>query len=103
MSKEYKIQYSPLFYKDLEKIIDYIKNELKNKKAAENLFDEIMNEIEKRKYFPKAYEEYISNKKRKDVYYRIYVNNYVVFYVVKDEYIQIRRILYAKRSFEKNL
>jgi len=103
MNKKYKVQYSPLFYEDLERIIDYIKNELRNKKAAEELVDEIMKEIERRKQFPKDYEEYISNRKRKDIYYRIYVNNYVIFYVVKDEYIEIRRILYSKRNFENFL
>ena len=103
MNKKYKVQYSPLFYEDLERIIDYIKNELRNRKVAEELVDEIMKEIERRKQFPKAYEEYISNRKRKDIYYRIYVNNYVIFYVVKDEYIEIRRILYSKRNFENFL
>lgn len=103
MNKKYKIQYSPLFYNDLEKIIDYIKNELKNKKAAEELFNEIMQEIEKRKVFPKAYEEYISNKKRKEPYYRIYVKKFIILYVVKNEYIEVRRILYNKRNFERIL
>ena len=100
MNKKYNVQYSPLFYKDLEEIIDYIKNEIKNKKVAEELFNEIMQEIEKRKNFPKAYEEYISNRKRKDTYYKIYVKKYVIFYVVKNDCIEIRRILYNKRNFE---
>ena len=32
MNKKYKVRFSPLFYKDLEEIIDYIKNKLSNKK-----------------------------------------------------------------------
>lgn len=99
MNKKYKVRFSPLFYKDLEEIIDYIKNKLSNKKAAEELVDTLFLEIEKRKYFPMAYESYVSKKERKDTYYKIHVKNYIVFYVVKDEYIEIRRMLYSRSIF----
>ena len=45
MNKKYKVRFSPLFYKDLEEIIDYIKNKLSYKKAAEELI-EILREFD---------------------------------------------------------
>ena len=38
----------------------------------------------------------------RDRYYRIYVRNYVIFYVVKGDVMEVRRILYSRRDL-KNL
>jgi len=103
MKSRYKISYSPLFFQDLNKIILYIKNELNNVVAANELLDEIEKNILNRVDFPTAYESYRASKKRKNVYYRIYVKNYVIFYVVIDDIIEVRRILYSKRDFRKFL
>ena len=103
MKNKYTLRYSPLFYKDLEKIILYIKNELNNIEAANNLLDEIENSLLSRIALPTAYEPYISSKERENVYYRIYVKNYIIFYVVIDDVMEVRRILYSKRDFKKHL
>ena len=100
-SEKYEIIYLPLFYNDLDKIIDYIKYELNNVIAANNLLSEIYKEINKRIYNPKSYEKYNSTRKRKNIYYRIHVKKYTIFYVVKDNKIEIRRILYNKRDLNK--
>ena len=36
-------------------------------------------------------------------YYRIYVNDYIIFYVVDGDIMEVRRILYEKRDWEKCL
>ena len=41
MATNYKIEYLPSFYNDLEKIVEYIAYELKNIYAANNLIDKI--------------------------------------------------------------
>ena len=96
MNKKYEIKYSELFYKDLDSIMNYIKYELENIEAARKLFDKIIEEISNRAYNPEAYERYYSIKKRKNTYYRIYVKNYTIFYVVKENTIEVRRIIYSK-------
>lgn len=101
MNKKYKILYLPLFYKDLQQIYNYIVYVLKNKIVAENIINQIKEEIEKRAYNQKSYHKYISLRKRKDTYYRIYVKNYVIFYIVIKGTMEIRRILYNKSNFEK--
>lgn len=101
MKKKYKIIYLPLFYEDLNSITNYIVHYLKNKIAAENLVDKLEKEIYKRAFNPSSYEEYISSRKRKDTYYRIYVDNYTVFYTVNNDIMEARRILYSRRNFDK--
>lgn len=99
MNKEYTITYLPLFYKDMDKITKYIAKKLKNRISADNLISEVKQKIEKRAYNPNSYEKYSSSSKRKNTYYRLYVKNYIVFYIVKDNVMEVRRILYNKRNF----
>ncbi len=60
----------------------YFVNNLKNKIAAENFYNEVIKEIEKRSENPESYEKYMSTRKRKNTYYRIYVKNYTIFYIL---------------------
>lgn len=101
MEKKHEIKYLPLFYKDLDQITDYIMYKLNNEIAANNFVNELEKEINKRAYNPVSYEKYISIRKRKYTYYKIYVKNYIVFYTVKDNIMEVRRILYSKRNFNK--
>ena len=45
MDKQYDVTYLPLFYKDLDNIVDYIKYKLKNPIAANNFLDLVESEI----------------------------------------------------------
>ena len=101
MEKKYNIKYLPSFYRDLDAITDYIKYELQNEVAANRLVDEIENAIIKRFQNPESFEKFQTRRKRLNVYYRIYVKNYTIFYVVKDSTMEVRRIIYSKRNFEK--
>ena len=96
-----KLKFSELFYKDLEKITQYIAKELKNPMAAKNLYQSIRIAIEKRAKDPKGYKPYQSNKKRDRIYFRIYIRNYIVFYTIQDGVMIVRRILYKRRKLEK--
>ena len=101
MEKKYKIKYLPLFYNDLDQITDYIMYKLNNEIAANNFVDELENEINKRACSPDAYEKHISTKKRQYTYYKIYVKNHIVLYTVKGDTMEVRRILYSRRNFDK--
>mgnify|MGYP006906162904 CR=1 FL=1 len=52
---------------------------MNNKVAAEKLYNEVIREIEKRSSNPESYEKYIGVRKRKNIYYRIYVKNYTIY------------------------
>lgn len=98
MNKTYSLRYLPLFVNDLQKVKGYISNKLHNPDAAELLVEEVENAILHRMSSPESFEQYQSNRKREYPYYRIYVKNYVVFYVVIDDIMEARRFLYAGRD-----
>lgn len=98
---KYIIKYTSTFMNQFNAILEYFIRKLNNKIAAENFYNEVFSEIEKRSQNPESYEKYRTIKKRKNVYYRIYVKNFIIFYVVYNNTIEIRRILYSKRNFEK--
>ena len=98
MNKKYNLVYLPLFENDLSKAVDYISIKLKSPQAALKLINSVEKAILKRITSPKAFEPYDSTKERKDVYYRIYVNNFTVFYVVIDNTMEVRRFIYSKRQ-----
>lgn len=100
-NNKYTIKYTATFINQFDNISKYFIYKLKNKIAAENFYNEVIKEIEKRSENPEGFEKYRSSRKRKNTYYRIYVKNYTIFYIVKDNTMEIRRILYSKRNFEK--
>lgn len=98
-----KLRYLTLFYKDLEQITEYISNNLCNPKAASDLVNNVEKAIIERLSSAESFETYQSKKERKYPYYRIYVGNYIVYYVViddecDDKTMEVRRILYNKRN-----
>lgn len=101
MNKDsYKLTFLPLFKEDLLEVVDYIANTLKNPDAAHRLVDDIELAIVKRLEMPLAFAPYRSAKIRQHPYYRINVHNFSVFYVVIDDTMEVRRLLYAKRNID---
>ena len=96
---KYEIRYTSSFINQFNSILKYFVNKLNNKIAAENFYKKVVREIEKRSESPESYEKYSEIKKRKNAYYRIYVNNYTIFYIVKDNAMELRKIIYSKRDF----
>jgi plasmid stabilization system protein ParE len=101
MNKKYTLRYLPLFEKDLTEAVNYIAVNLQNPTAAEQLVDEVETAIEKRLEMPKAFAQYLSNKPRNHPYYRINVKNYLIFYVVIGNVMEVRRFLYSKRNIDE--
>ena len=105
---KYKLRYLPLFYKDLEEKIVYIAEELHNEKAANDLLDEVEAAILERQLMAESFEPYRSLRERRYPYYRIYVKNFVVYYVVindegVDKIMDVRRFLYNKQDVKRLL
>lgn len=99
--RKYQIKYLPMFDKQLAKIVYYITYKLKNKKAANRLIEKVEKAIIERSFNPEAYELYKSKKQRKTKWYRIYVDNYMVFYTVKEDNMIVAKIVYVKRDLKK--
>ncbi|MBE5889188.1 MAG: type II toxin-antitoxin system RelE/ParE family toxin [Lachnospiraceae bacterium] len=106
MKDKYELRYLPLFYEDLEQKMLYIAQELHNEQAAYDTLKAIETAILERRLMPEAFECYYSKKEREYPYYRIYVKNYVVFYVVieneeGDKIMEVRRLLYNKQNSKR--
>ncbi len=98
-SKKYRLSYLPLFYEDLDEKVTYIAEKLKNPKAANDLLDKVESAIMERLPVAESFEPYHSVRERRYSYYRIYVDNYVIYYVVIDDdpndwVMEVRRFLY---------
>lgn len=100
-NKKYIIQYHKTYIEQFNRILYYITYKLKNKIAADNFFNEVIRQIEIRSKSPEAFEVYKITKNGKSKYYKINVKNYIIFYVVKDNIMEIRRIYYKQRNLDK--
>lgn len=97
------LRYLPLFFKELDHEVSYIAFKLGNVTVANTLLDEVEAAILKRLHDgPECFEKVYSHKDRKNPYYRIYIKNYVVYYVVIEEnntkIMEVRRFLHAREN-----
>lgn len=97
MSNKIRIEYLPIAEKDLTEILEYI--QIDNPTVAVRMLDDIDKTISKLAYFP-----YIGlapkDQRLIQLNYRmLVVENYLVFYVVLDDVVEIRRILHGKRKY----
>ena len=98
--EKYELKILPLFEEDMLEAAEYISEVLKNPSAAEKLIDETEKAIFKRLDSPLSFPAYKSKKHRDDTYYRIFVGNFTIFYVVNDNVMEVRRFIYSKRNIE---
>lgn len=102
---KYVLRYLPIFYEDLENKVTYIAFKLHNQQAANALLDEVEKAILERQPVAESFEVYHSLKERRYPYYRIYIKNFFVFYVViddegTDKIMEVRRFLYRKQNYK---
>ena len=107
-SKKYRLSYLPLFYEDLDEKVTYIAEKLKNPKAANDLLDKVESAIIERLPLAESFERYHSVRERRYSYYRIYVDNYIIYYVVIDDdpndlIMEVRRFLYNGQNQDNML
>ena len=98
-----EIKYLPSFYYELDAIVEYITYTLEAPQAASNLLDELERSINDLKDFPLARRLYRPIKPIATEYRILTVKNYLVFYVVLENSIEIHRIIYKKRDLSKLL
>ena len=90
----------------LEQKVIYISETLHNEKAANDLLDAVEKAIMERLPIAESFEPFRSVKERQYKYYRIYVKNFVIYYVVIDgigskKIMEVRRFLYNKQDREQ--
>lgn len=99
----HKILYLPLAERDLLDTVDYIAHTLDAPGAARDLLDELDHTVQQIAEFPYAFELYRTNRPMKDEIRKVRVKNYVLYYAVFQEHVEIRRFLHGRRDRSKGI
>ena len=98
MSIKYKIVYLPVAERDLSEIFKYINRD--SPSAALSLLDKIDEHISRLADFTQLGKTPQDNRLQKLGYKMLIINDYFVFYVLKQKTVEIRRILHGKRKYK---
>lgn len=97
MAKKYEVVVTPSAQKDLTEIKSYFTNVLKT--SSNSIFEKFLEQVKILKVHPSTYKVH-QDPLLKLVGYRIIpIDNYLMFYVIKSNIVQIHRVLYAKRNY----
>ena len=101
----YQLEFLPIAKQDIDSIIDYISNHLKNKTAALNLSKCFIENANNILIFPYSFPCYRTTSTLRKNYRSIKVKNYLMFYTIneKDKIITIARVLYQKMDINSRL
>lgn len=103
MANNYRLKIYPLAQADMDGIFAYIAGELKNPTAAVNQIDDFERAFENVCVFPESCplieNEHVNDKSLR----KLIVNNYIAFYRIKDNEIQVVRVLYGMRNYQNLL
>lgn len=97
----YQLRYLPLFWGDLNDAVSYVADVLHNPQAAHHLLDRTEEGILRHLDNPTACTAYKTQRARPSMYYWFAVGNYMVFYVVEGDVMEVRRFLYGARDLTR--
>ena len=98
-----KLKYSRHAAEDLERIEEYIINELKSSQAAKKTILMLLRECGRLKDFPLLGLSLQERIGRETDYRFLIVRQYVAFYNIVDDTVWVRRIFNARRDYIKHL
>lgn len=97
--KKYNIEYSIESKQDLIEIKQYIKYNLQEPEIAQKLISKIKKEINSLKSNPEIYTIIDDDIIKRLEIRKLVIDNYIVFYRIKNNNIQIVRIMYGRRNW----
>ncbi len=95
----YKILTTPRAQQDIENIADYIGKKLFAPSSAQKFLDNVINTYDKLSVFPEMGTEVKQNFPLKYKYRWIPIDNYLLFYIIKDEQIVVMRVLFSSMNY----
>ena len=99
MGKKYNIRYLELARSDLLGIAEYVNSQALERDAANRLVDSLEKALLRLESFPYSGALYGKSFGFKEEHRMLVVGNYLVFYVVYDDFVEIRRVIHGKRRF----
>lgn len=97
--RKYNIEYSKESKQDLIGIKQYIKYNLQEPEIAQKLITKIRTQIDSLKYSTEIYAIIDDDIIKKLEIRKLIVDNYIVFFRIKNDSIQIVRIMYGRRNW----
>ena len=97
--KKYNIEYSKESKEDLIEIKQYIKYNLQEPETANKLITKIRKSIRTLKDNPEIYSIINDDIIKKLEIRKLIVDNYIIFYRIKNDSIEIVRIMYGRRNW----
>ena len=99
LDDRFTLEYSPQFYEEISDAIRYITFKLRNPEAAQRLRDDAERAVLDCLDAPLAFAPYYNDETTGDVYYRINVRNFAIFYVVIGQVMEVRWFRYSRSLF----
>ena len=98
-----KYQFTDVAINDLDKILNYIANELCNDLASKNLFSKIEKTIDNICLFPKSFPLVENSFVHENNIRKASIDNYIIYYKFEDDkkMIIILRIVYGRMNLDK--
>lgn len=93
-----KVIYSPLAKDDILEAVNYAAGRLHNPSAAGEMLKELDQAVQQISQFPYSCELYRSEKPLNAEIRRVPVKNYVMYYVVRQDFVEVWRFLHGRRD-----
>ena len=94
---KYKVKISKSAIHDLENIAEYLKGFYEN--TSVKMYDEFVTKISNLKEFPFMYPQAKDKRLAKKGYRILVIEDYLVFYIVNENIVRIKRILHGKQNY----
>lgn len=101
--EHYVVEITNEALRDMEDIYNYIANELLSPDAAMGQYNRIANEILKLDIFPQRFRIMDSEPERALELRRLLVDNYSVFYIIRENKVIVTDVLYTASDIEARL
>lgn len=99
----HKVVYLPLAERDLMEALDYLVSKLDAPQAARDLLDELDHTVQQIAAFPYACALYRTERPMRDEIRMTPVRNYVLYYAVYPDRVEIRRFLHGRRDRSRGI
>lgn len=100
-NKNYQIKYLPIARRDLQDLVDYIAYDLEVPEVALKMLHTLETEILSLQENPFRGSIYTSGRKNNCQYRKLFVKNYVIFYLIHEDIVEIQRVFYNRRNMNK--
>jgi len=98
LGAKYTLDIRPTFVDELDRAVAYIESTFHDYQAADKLVDDVYAAIDERLFAPLSFEPCYRPPIVDQPYYRIYVRNFTIYYVVIGTVMEVRWFRYSRNQ-----